>query len=138
MCLGVARRGELDEEDWFGERKEFFETYDEEEEDYEYEGDEENEQKEDLPETKSQPTESPTQGSGNKIESHLDGKHRPLVYWLGKQLMATKCSNEGAVVEWILVPFIQEDEEGYNLTDTNTHSTNTTVAPTAIGEEEEL
>ena len=33
-----------------------------------------------------------------------------LTYWLGQQLMMTRCSNEGAVVKWTLVPFIVEED----------------------------
>lgn len=86
MCLGVARRGEKDEADWFDKRKDFYESY------------------EDLDE---------------EIEAleGIDGEYPPLLYWMGQQLMATSCSNEGAVVTWTLVPFIEEedvdDDEGH-------------------------
>jgi hypothetical protein len=84
MCLGVAFRGELDEEDWFLERKEFFEGYDIEHRD-------------------------PSAIASD--ERKKDGeKYRHLMYWLGEHLMATRCSNEGAVIEWILVPFIIEND----------------------------
>ena len=81
MCLGVARRGEKDEEDWFGKREDFVDSY------------------EDLVEEL------------ELLEEELDGAYAPLLYWMGKQLMMTRCSNEGAVVEWTLVPFIEEDDE---------------------------
>lgn len=87
MCLGIARRGDLDEEDWFGEREDFFESYEDLDEDI-----------------------------GN-IEDNRD--YPPLLYWLGKQIMATRCSNKGAVIKWILVPFIVEEEpniDEYNST----------------------
>jgi hypothetical protein len=34
----------------------------------------------------------------------------PLSDWNGEQLVTTKCSNNGAVIEWIYVPFIVEDQ----------------------------
>jgi hypothetical protein len=80
MCLGVAHRGKLDEEDWFGEREEFFESYEDLDEE--------------LEDTEEEDTE-----------------YQSLLYWLGKQLMTTRCSNEGAVIKWTLVPFIVEEEE---------------------------
>ena len=83
MCLGVAHRGKLDEEDWFGKREEFFESYEDLDEDLEDIGEEEKE----------------------------DAEYQSLLYWLGKQLMTTRCSNEGAVIKWTLVPFIVEEEE---------------------------
>ena len=53
---------------------------------------------------------------GAKAE-RLDGPGRksnstelaPLSDWNGEQLVTTKCSNSGAVIEWIYVPFIVED-----------------------------
>jgi len=80
MCLGVAQRGGKDEDDWFGEREEFFESYEDLDEE--------------LEDTEEEDTE-----------------YQSLLYWLGKQLMTTRCSNEGAVIKWTLVPFIVEEEE---------------------------
>ena len=81
MCLGVARRGDLDEGDWFEKRGEFWEDYEELDKDLE------------------------------EIEAQHEGEFPPLQYWLGRQLMMTRCSNEGAVVEWTFVPFIEDDDE---------------------------
>jgi hypothetical protein len=83
MCLGVAKRGEKDEEDWFHKREEYFESY------------------EDLVEDL----------KGIKASNQSDQGYPSLLYWLGQQLMMTSCSNEGAVVKWTLVPFIVEEEE---------------------------
>lgn len=99
MCLGVAGRGDLDEEDWFDEREDFDGEPDEDKEDiYDDENDDVvvGEESDEEPE--------PT-------EREDDEQYRPLLYWMGKQLMATQCGNEGAVIEWLLVPFILEDEE---------------------------
>jgi hypothetical protein len=85
MCLGVAFRGDKDEEDWFGERQEYFEEYDIEHRDP----------------SQIEPDEQKKEGE----------KYRSLVYWYGEHLMATRCSNEGAVIEWVVVPFIVEDDE---------------------------
>jgi hypothetical protein len=84
MCLGVAFRGKLDEEDWFGERKEYFEGYDIDHRD-------------------------PSAIAPGEVKKDNE-EYRHLMYWLGEHLMATRCSNEGAVIEWILVPFIVEDD----------------------------
>ena len=80
MCLGVLRRGEKDEQDWFDKREDFFESYED--------LDEELEELEDI---------------------SAEG-YPSLTYWLGQQLMMTRCSNEGAVVKWTLVPFIVEED----------------------------
>jgi hypothetical protein len=34
---------------------------------------------------------------------------QPLHLWENKQLIATRCSNTGAVVEWFVVPFMYEE-----------------------------
>lgn len=101
MCLGVARRGEMDEEDWFDKREDFFEDYENLDEELE------------------------------KIEEELDDGYPPLVYWLGRHLMMTRCSNEGAVVEWTLVPFIVEEDED------NVKSSDSTPDDTISGESED-
>lgn len=79
LCVGVARRGEKDEEDWFDARGDFFESY------------------EDLDEELKELEDSKS-------------KYPSILYWLGQQLMMTRCSNEGAVLKWTLVPFIVEEE----------------------------
>jgi len=99
MCLGVAQRGGKDEDDWFGEREEFFESY------------------EDLDEELEAIEEEDADGGGG---------YPSLLYWLGKHLMTTRCSNEGAVVKWTLVPFIveeQSDEEQNSDEEANDDST---------------
>uniref|UniRef100_A0A7S4EKK1 protein xylosyltransferase n=1 Tax=Pseudo-nitzschia australis TaxID=44445 RepID=A0A7S4EKK1_9STRA len=85
MCVGVARRGEKDEEDWFGEREEFFESYEELDEDLE--------------------------ALEQDGDANDDIGYHSLLYWLGQQLMTTRCSNEGAVLNWTLVPFVDEEED---------------------------
>ena len=106
MCLGVAKRGSLDEEDWFNEREDFLKSYEEEEQD-----DKDNQKETEV------------------LDS--DG-HKSLIYWYGKHLMATKCSNEGAVIEWVLVPFIVEEVDNDSL------SNETDVAENETSEDEEL
>jgi hypothetical protein len=182
MCLGVARRGDLDEDDWFGERSEFWESYEdlddedilgtnethdkdilgtnETERNATESGREDQEEDPPLPEkggVKLSGEES-TNDDSNGTESGREGVEEPplsekdgvdleeeksrkmmqeeddednedlddgppsLLYWLGKQLMATRCDNEDAVIEWVLVPFIIEEKED------GTATTNSTTA----------
>jgi hypothetical protein len=46
--------------------------------------------------------------SQERKENPVDG-WKPLSEWEGEELFSTQCSNVGAVVEWIFVPFIVED-----------------------------
>lgn len=34
----------------------------------------------------------------------------PLKLWAGKQLVSTPCSNIDAMIEWLFVPYIVEDD----------------------------
>jgi hypothetical protein len=96
MCLGVHGRGDLDEEDWLGEREETYEESSHEEDSldqidedsFSVDGDDMNEED----------------------EEHDEGR-APLSDWDGEQLIATRCSNVGAIIEWVIVPFIVEEEE---------------------------
>lgn len=90
MCLGVAGRGDLDEEDWLGERGEAEE--DEESDDDEEESDDEVGDEDEF------------------TQEEEDDGLSPLVNWENEHLIATSCSNAGAVIEWILVPFIVEED----------------------------
>jgi hypothetical protein len=103
MCLGVAGRGDTDEEDWLGTVAENYEG--DEHEDYES-GDEEAESDEEA-ET-DLVDEIDVDSFGDETE---DDSLPPLSDWEGEQLVATRCSNVGAVIEWILVPFVEEDVE---------------------------
>lgn len=102
MCLGVAGRGELDEEDWLGVR-------DEGEEEEEESTEEENDDTEIETETIDQIDQDNFSVDGDEMEGE-DGL-LPFSHWEGEQLVATRCSNVGAVIEWVLVPFIEEDDE---------------------------
>ena len=128
MCLGVAMRGNDDEEDWFDERTEFFESYEDFEFDEESEGG--------TNETDTNVTSDTKDATADNEDS--DERLRPLVYWLGKHLMATKCSNQGAVIEWVLVPFIEEEENGEASAETAVNSTDSTLGGETDGDEEEL
>lgn len=47
--------------------------------------------------------------------------------WNGMQLVSTQCSNKGAIIEWIYVPFIVEDVNGAtNLTEKQTEGGDST------------
>ena len=88
MCLGVAGRGDLDEEDWLGQRGDGDDDSDDDEE----ETDELNDANEDIDTT----------------DEEEAGELPLLRLWENEQLLATRCSNVGAIVEWIVVPFIHE------------------------------
>mmetsp|Transcript_57420 Transcript_57420/g.66319 ORF Transcript_57420/g.66319 Transcript_57420/m.66319 type:complete len:778 (+) Transcript_57420:162-2495(+) len=106
MCLGVAHRGNLDEEDWFGEREEFFESY--EDLDIELEGIDEQ-----------------------------DVEYESLLYWLGQRIMTTRCSNEGAVIKWTLVPFIVEEEHSGEEEKSTTDSSSENNADIVVESDDE-
>jgi hypothetical protein len=87
MCLGVLGRGNHDEEDW------------EEDDDDDYtivgkieEGntmmDEEEEEKDDNDD---------------------DDEFEDLAEWVNEEIVTTQCSNTGAIIEWLFVPFIDDD-----------------------------
>jgi hypothetical protein len=96
MCLGVAGRGDLDEEDWLGQRGE---DNDESGDENDESGDEEDETDE-LDDT-NEDTDATDEDEAEGLE--------PLHLWENEQLVATRCSNVGAVVQWIVVPFIYEE-----------------------------
>ena len=87
MCLGVLGRGNRDEEDW-DENQNVFEDDDEI-------------QSEDVL---------------GAIYDELEDQALPLLSeWSGEQLVTTRCSNLGGVIEWIFVPFVHEDDVTYNI-----------------------
>ena len=97
MCFGVSGRGDLDEEDWFGQRGE----------------DEEVSSQVDKPgedETAVDVDNFSVDEDDEPNSKGSDGRS-PLRDWAGEQLIATRCSNSGAIVEWIVVPFIVEEDE---------------------------
>ena len=99
MCLGVAGRGDKDEEDWFGEREE----YDDGNE-MTGSGDEDGGEEEE--------TDAAEEIDEDNVENDTENDGlQPLSEWEDEQLIATRCSNVGAVIEWVLVPFIEEEEE---------------------------
>ena len=108
MCLGVMGRGEGDEEDWLGDRsnadEEDFIPFEDDDEDDDDDGEEEDEDGEDIAPT------TVAQEEEEEEEAGVDEGFAPLELWEDKHLVATKCSNEGAVIEWVIVPFIKEDD----------------------------
>ena len=84
MCLGVLGRGDRDEVDW-----------NEEEEKQEEEG--------------AVHTTNSTKQARN--ESLGDGEWEPLTDWFEQEVITTQCTNEGAIIEWLFVPFIVEENE---------------------------
>jgi hypothetical protein len=109
MCIGVMGRGEGDEEDWLGGRN------DEDEEDFiPFEDDEE----EDDDEDHDQALKSEGKEDLDEEEAEEDEEdYAPLHLWEDKHLVATKCSNDGAVIEWVIIPFIQEEHIEGKATD---------------------
>jgi hypothetical protein len=96
LCLGVPGRGNLDEEDWLGVRGEGDEKYSSDNEDAE--GMEEIDK------------DNFSLDEDDANDDEMDhGELPPLSEWEGKQLIATRCSNTGALIEWLVVPFIVED-----------------------------
>jgi len=96
MCLGVAHRGNQDEGDWFNERVDFFNSY--------------------------QDLVKEAEENKTLVEDQGQGGYRSLLNWIGMHLMATQCSNKGAVIEWVLVPFIVEEDEPEFLSNENATS----------------
>lgn len=61
-------------------------------------------------------------------EDNLEGE--PLHKWNGMQIVSTRCSNKGAVIEWVYVPFIVETDSsggGENKDDNSEATTDETV-----------
>lgn len=122
MCLGVPGRGELDEEDWLGRREDY---YYHESESEDGSGDENGSMVDEIDQDN-------FSGDGDDFneeeETHSESEDglRHLSHWEGDQLIATRCSNVGAVIEWVLVPFIEEEdstvvyEDGDNATEDGT------------------
>jgi hypothetical protein len=113
MCLGLAGRGNLDEEDWLGTRG------DDEEEETDEEAETDEEEETDGEETEEEEEESDEEEETDELddanedavvmdEEEAEGL-QPLHLWENEQLIATRCSNDGAVVEWIVVPFMYEE-----------------------------
>jgi len=64
-------------------------------------------------------------------EGDGDGGLPPLTKWLDQEIVTTQCTNEGAVIEWIFVPFITED---YDIVDGADDSSNEKVTEADIAE----
>jgi hypothetical protein len=92
LCLGVLRRGDNDEEHLYK-------------------------------------AEAETNKDANTEEAEVDREYGEddydengvlkLDHFRGDKIVATRCSNFGAVIEWLFVPFIVEDEEATDGDDTN-------------------
>ena len=96
MCLGVPGRGKMDEEDWLGVR-----------------GEENEYDSSNLEEVRGTEAIDKDSFSLEEDDSSSDetgpGELSPLSQWERKQLIATRCSNTDALIEWLVVPFIMED-----------------------------
>jgi hypothetical protein len=98
MCLGVAGRGDLDEKDWLGVGEEHHDeaTYEE--------------VQSLVDDTDLDHDSLAVDGDEDELSEENEEGWLPLLEWENEQLIATSCSNAGAIIEWILVPFIVEDD----------------------------
>jgi hypothetical protein len=96
MCLGVPGRGKMDEEDWLGVRGE------------ENENDSSNLEEVGGTEAIDKDSFSLEEDDSSSDETGPT-ELSPLSEWERKQLIATRCSNTDALIEWLVVPFIMED-----------------------------
>lgn len=62
--------------------------------------------------------------------SSAEEEYDDLADWEGSHIVTTQCTNKGGIIEWVFVPFIQE--EGLDEEDS---ATNTTEAPKNDDEE---
>jgi hypothetical protein len=66
-----------------------------------------------------------------------DGEWTPLSQFVEEQIVTTQCSNAGAVIEWLFVPFIEEEEPSTNTTAEtldNETGTSTTILSSSADE----
>jgi hypothetical protein len=102
----------LDEEDWLGTRGDDEEEETDEEaetdEEEETDGEETEEEEESDEEEETDELDDANEDAVVMDEEEAEGL-QPLHLWENEQLIATRCSNDGAVVEWIVVPFMYEE-----------------------------
>eukprot|EP00980_Cylindrotheca_fusiformis_P031044 scaffold25738_cov127-Cylindrotheca_fusiformis.AAC.4 len=109
MCFGVRGRGDLDEEDWLGQRAEYYQ----EESESEDSSDSDHSIVDEIDHDRFS-VDGDEEGENAEVE---DVGPPDLWHWEGEQIVATRCSNTDAVIEWVLVPFIEE--ENSNKADEN-------------------
>ncbi len=99
MCMGVEGRGDLDEEEW----EEDVDQEDSEEDTMSTEADRKNVEK----------------GQLNALPKEEDAFLAPalLSEFMGDQVVTTRCDNKDAVIEWLFVPFIVEEDEASPVND---------------------
>lgn len=100
MCYGVYGLGDADEETWNNEEEE--EDEGEEDENYEdqwHRHDEGFAFDSSLPDT----------DKDDKVKDDPGKPQSILSAFNGHEVITTQCSNSGAVIEWLFVPFILED-----------------------------
>ena len=110
MCLGVLGRGDKDEEEWENDIQKLDEyNFDEV---VAYEEAEEGQEEEEEEEAESTEEESMNEESTSDTTSdHKSSMYLSLNEWNGLPLVTTRCSNDGAIIEWLFVPFIVEEGE---------------------------
>jgi Core-2/I-Branching enzyme len=100
MCLGVAGRSGDDEERW--------DNYKEQDEDGEA--------------AATQNVTKVEDNDPNSTQSAIYNASAPLSHWQGEQIVSTRCTNIGAIVEWVFVPYIVEEESHHFEDDESTGS----------------
>jgi hypothetical protein len=83
MCLGVLGRGDHDEVDW--EADDDDSTY------------------------VNKIEEGDTSIDGEEDEDDDDDELEDLAEWVNEEVVTTQCTNTGAVIEWLFIPFIDDD-----------------------------
>ena len=67
------------------------------------------------------------------LELSGDAAYADLTEWEGSQIITTQCTNTGGVIEWVFVPFIDEEDSG-----DEDPSANATAAQAKQEDDEEL
>eukprot|EP00957_Ditylum_brightwellii_P210932 15365569-Ditylum_brightwellii.AAC.1 len=94
MCIGVAGRGNNDPEEWEVDENEGDES----------EGEQEDGDGIDDEEMEATPKK-------HKEEEYLESGFAPLRNFIMEPLVTTPCSNTGGVIEWVFVPYIEEEND---------------------------
>ncbi len=48
---------------------------------------------------------------GDAEDGDAEEENPPLSEWEGEEIITTQCANKKAVIEWVYVPYVVEDEE---------------------------
>lgn len=117
MCVGVKGRGDKDEDEWVEDVRQDEDT------DHEYDDDYSRWASNGSKDPEDNIAHQNNRKEKNTANSTALRERLPLSHWKDHQLITTRCSNIGAVVEFVIVPFIVEDnmtKHESNLTDIET------------------